>query len=118
MEQLGLFLEDFRDQGSRTLELDREIIVQLNKFLKEHKSSQMGKGLYEALYWLNKFISYFEQDHEIMVVDTKELMEEPEENLTDEDKLLKKEQKKFMNTMFKEQFPDIVEIILIYTYRK
>ena len=37
-----------------------------------------------------------------MVVDIKELMEEPEENLTDEDKLIKKEQKKFMITMFKE----------------
>lgn len=76
----------------------------------------MGKGLYEALYWLNKFISYFEQDYAIMVVDTKDLVDEPDENLSEEDRLLKKEQKKFMLTMFKEQFPDIVEIILIYTY--
>ena len=53
-----------------------------------------------VLYFNNKFISYFEQDYAIMIVDTKELMEAPEENLTDEDKLLKKEQKKFMNTMF------------------
>ena len=35
LEQLGLFLEDFRQQSSRSLELDKEIIVQLNKFLKE-----------------------------------------------------------------------------------
>lgn len=76
----------------------------------------MGKGLYEALYWLNKFISYFEQDYAIMVIDTKDLVDEVDENLSEEDRLLKKEQKKFMLTMFKEQFPDIVEIILIYTY--
>ena len=65
LEQLGLFLEDFRQQQSRSLELDKEIIVQLNKFLKEHKSSVMGKGLYEALYWLDKFINYFEEDYTI-----------------------------------------------------
>jgi hypothetical protein len=84
------------------LELDKEIIVQLNKFLKEHKSSQMGKGLYEALYWLNKFITYFEQDYALMIEDTQELMITPEEDLSEEDKLMKKEQKKFMNIMFKE----------------
>ena len=50
--------------------------------------------------------------------DSKELMEIPEESLTEDDRMIKKEQKKFMNSMYKEQFPDIVEIILIYTYRK
>ena len=50
--------------------------------------------------------------------DSKELMETPEESLTEDDRMIKKEQKKFMNSMYKEQFPDIVEIILIYTYRK
>lgn len=62
----------------------------------------MGKGLYEALYWLNKFITYFEQDYALMIEDTQELMITPEEDLSEEDKLMKKEQKKFMNIMFKE----------------
>ena len=37
-----------------------------------------------------------------MLQDTQDLMAEPEENLSEDDKILKKEQKKFMNTMFKE----------------
>jgi|TARA_B110000285_G_C15074742_1_gene590065 hypothetical protein len=45
------------------LELDKEIIIQLNKFLKDQKSSVVGKGLYEALFWLHKFINYFEEDY-------------------------------------------------------
>ena len=43
LEQLGLFLEDFRQQNSRSLELDKEIIVELNKFLKDLKAPVMGK---------------------------------------------------------------------------
>ena len=41
----------------------------------------------------------------------------PEDQLTDEDKFIKAEQKKFLNSIFKEQFPDIIEIILIYSQR-
>jgi hypothetical protein len=39
-----LFLEDFKQQQSRSLELDKEIIVEINKFLKEQKSGIIGKG--------------------------------------------------------------------------
>ena len=49
LEQLSHFLEDFTVQQSRSLELDKEIMAQLLKFLKEQRSSQAGRGLYEAL---------------------------------------------------------------------
>ena len=35
LELLGLLLEDFRESQVRSLELDKEIVVQLSKFLKE-----------------------------------------------------------------------------------
>jgi hypothetical protein len=36
-------------------------------------------------------------------------------NLSEEDKFIMEEQRLFLNKMFKEQFPDIIEIILIYS---
>ena len=74
--------------------------------------------MYEALYWLNKFISYFEKDYNRWLEDCKDMLAEPNENLSEEDLELKKEQKQFMNKMFQQQFPDIIEIILIYSQRK
>jgi hypothetical protein len=62
-ELLELFLQDFKQSDLRNLELDKEIIEKLTKFLKEEKQSNVGRGLSEALYWLNKFITYFEHDY-------------------------------------------------------
>ena len=58
--------------------------------------------MYEALYWLNEFISHFERDHQLFLEDYKDLMEVPEDTLSEDDKVLKKEQKKFMNQMYQE----------------
>ena len=49
----------------------------------------MGKGLYEALYWLNKFITYFEKDYALVMEDN--IIDEPEENLSEDDKIIRKE---------------------------
>lgn len=84
------------------MELDKEIIVQLNKFLKDHKSSVVGKGLYEALFWLHKFINYFEEDYTLWLEESNEIKEESGNNLSDEDKFIMEEQRLFLNKMFKE----------------
>ena len=77
----------------------------------------MGKGLWEALYWLREFIQYFEIDYNMAIEEYKDILYEDDKNLSEDDRFIKQEQKKFMNQMFKEQFPDIIEIILIYTQR-
>jgi hypothetical protein len=59
--------------------------------LKDSKSSPHGKGLYEALYWLKQFISHFEHDHALFLEDYKDLMETPEDKLSEEDLVLKKQ---------------------------
>jgi sulfur relay (sulfurtransferase) DsrC/TusE family protein len=71
------------------LELDQEIIVQINKFLKEQKSSQMGKGLWEALYWLREFIQYFEIDYNMAIEEYKDILHEADENLSEDDRFIK-----------------------------
>ena len=91
---------DFKDADLRTLELDKEIIEKLSKFLKEEKQSNIGKGLYEALYWLNKFITYFELDYNSFLDENKEMLNEPDENLGEEDRDLKDKQKQFLSLMF------------------
>ena len=54
-----------------------------------------------------------------MLEENKEILDAlVEDKLTEEEKGFRKEHKSFMNSMFKEQFPDIVEIILIYAQRK
>ena len=54
-----------------------------------------------------------------MLEDNKAILDaESEDQLTEEEKSFRQEHKIFMNSMFKEQFPDIVEIILIYAQRK
>jgi len=93
-------LTDFKQNSSRSLELDKEIIVQLCKFLKEEKNSTNGKGLYEALFWLNRFVGYFEKDYNLWMEDCKDIINEPSENLSEEDQMIKREQKKFLNIMF------------------
>lgn len=71
------------------MELDQEIIVQINKFLKEQKSSQMGKGLWEALYWLREFIQYFEIDYNMAIEEYKDILHEADENLSEDDRFIK-----------------------------
>lgn len=71
------------------MELDQEIIVQINKFLKEQKSSQMGKGLWEALYWLREFIQYFEIDYNMAIEEYKDILDEADENLNEDDRFIK-----------------------------
>lgn len=67
-------------QQSRSLELDKEIIIELNRFLKDQPSQQqlIGKGHYEALCWLSEFIIYFEQDYNLWLTECKDLLEAPE----------------------------------------
>lgn len=77
----------------------------------------MGKGQYEALYWLNKFINYFEKDYNLWLEECKDLFTTPEDELDEEDKELKHGQKKFMDDMFYKQFPAVIEIILIYSQK-
>jgi hypothetical protein len=117
-ELLELFLQDFKQAELRNLELDKEIIEKLTRFLKEEKQSNQGKGLREALYWLNKFITYFEHDYRAFLDENQELMSKQDEELTLEDKEIKDKQREFLGNMYEHQFPDIIEIILIYSQRK
>jgi|APSaa5957512535_1039671.scaffolds.fasta_scaffold62930_1 hypothetical protein len=62
----------------------------------------MGKGLYEALYWLDKFINYFEEDYTLWLEESQEMLKESGNNLSEEDKYIMEEQRLFLNKMFKE----------------
>jgi hypothetical protein len=69
-------------------------MAQLLKFLKEQRSSQQGRGLYEALQWLNNFINYFEQDYQSMLEENKEILDaQSEDKLTEEEKGFRQEHK-------------------------
>lgn len=46
------------------------------------------------------------------------MLNAPDEELTEEERQIKKEQKLFLNKMFAQQFPDIIEIILIYSQKR
>ena len=100
------------------MQLDKDIIVQLNKFLKEQHTSPTGKGLNEALNWLSKFLNYFEKDYKLWLELNSFLIEAKYEDLSEEEKAVLDEQKKFMQIIYQQDFPDIIEIILIYSQRK
>jgi len=68
--------------------------------LKENKNSPNGNGLYEALEWLKKFVGYFEIDYNLWLEDCKDILNEPEDKLSEEDLMIKREQKLFLNKMF------------------
>ena len=54
----------------------------------------MGKGLYEALQWLNNFINYFELDYQSMLEENKEILDQPsEDKLSEEEIGFRKEHK-------------------------
>ena len=61
---------------------------------------------------------YFEIDYNLAVEEYKDILNEDDDKLSEDDRFIKQEQKKFMDQMFKEQFPDIIEIVLIYTQRE
>ena len=60
-ELLAHFLEDLKENASRTILLDREIISKLLEFLSK---CDEGKRitLYTSLTWFNYFIDFFRQD--------------------------------------------------------
>jgi hypothetical protein len=122
LNQLEQFLQDFEQPSSRNLELDRDIIVKLNKFLKTYPVEggvvDMEKGHYMALTWLRDFIQHFEVDYNIWQEDCKDMLETASADLSEDSKRQKEDQRHFMNEMFQKQFPDVIEIILIYTQKK
>ena len=61
-------MQDFEQPNSRSLELDRDIIIKLSQFLKSYHGDQqyaVDKGHYMALTWLRDFIKHFEIDYNI-----------------------------------------------------
>lgn len=58
---LAHFLEDLKDGGSRTILLDREIIIKLLEFLSKCDESKRIT-LYTSLTWFNYFLDFFRQD--------------------------------------------------------
>ena len=82
------------------MQLDKDIIVQLNKFLKEQHTSPTGKGLNEALNWLSKFLNYFEKDYKLWLELNSFLIEAKYEDLSEEEKAVLDEQKKFMQIIY------------------
>lgn len=57
-ELLAHFLEDLKDNASRTILLDREIITKLLEFLSKCDESKRIT-LYTGLTWFNYFIDFF-----------------------------------------------------------
>lgn len=58
---LAHFLEDLKDGASRTILLDREIIIKLLEFLSKCDESKRIT-LYTSLTWFNYFLDFFRQD--------------------------------------------------------
>jgi len=49
---------------------------------------------------LSEFIIYFEADYNLWLEECKDILEKPEDQLNDEDKMIKKEQLHFMKQMY------------------
>ena len=49
----------------------------------------MGKGLWEALYWLREFIQYFEIDYNMAIEEYNDILDEADENLSEDDRFIK-----------------------------
>jgi hypothetical protein len=58
--QLNMFLDELKDQGFRSLWLDRQVVQAVAQFLLETKSRTIA--LKTGLQWLHDFIEFFRSD--------------------------------------------------------
>jgi len=60
--QLNVFLKDYQECQSRSVELDIQILRKALKFLLKKKSLDIDQSRYLAIIWLEEFLKFFNED--------------------------------------------------------
>ena len=105
-EQLGRFLEEFRNSEARNVQLDKKILNQLLSFLLKDTKDKLSSSQtlpqenskIEALFWLRDFIRFFQDD----------FLQWQQALPREEEKKEPAEQQQFLEKIFQKQFPKII----------
>jgi hypothetical protein len=62
LSQLSIFLKDYQECQSRSVELDIQILRKILKFLLKKKSLDIDQSRYLAILWLEDFLKFFNED--------------------------------------------------------
>lgn len=62
LSQLNIFLKDYAECQSRSVDLDIQILRKILKFLLKKKSLDIDKSRYLAIIWLEEFLKFFNED--------------------------------------------------------
>lgn len=62
LNQLNVFLKDYQECQSRSIELDIQILRKILKFLLKKKSLEIDQSRYLAIIWLEEFLKFFNED--------------------------------------------------------
>lgn len=62
LSQLSVFLKDYQECQSRSVDLDIQILRKILKFLLKKKSLDINQSKYLAIIWLEEFTKFFNED--------------------------------------------------------
>lgn len=136
LSQLSIFLKDYQEWQSRSVELDIQILRKILKFLLKKKSLDIDQSRYLAILWLEDFLKFFNEDllKETAFVDSKEddpffygsnedslpnfgaIEEEKVKSVSEEDdvKEVDIEKNKMKDELGSNLFPEMLQCILYY----
>ena len=77
VDQLSQFLEEFRESQTRTVELDKEIIDKLLKYLLERKALEVDRSRFFGINWLESFMTFFTEDYNVQILGSIVMAEGP-----------------------------------------
>ena len=112
VELLSIFIKEFEQPTNRTVLLDHQIVDNLLKYLLEKKGAPIEPSIIEALMWLKKFLAYFKADYEQWSMEEDAYLRQQSEEQKAEGS---SQSKKFIDNVFKQQFPLVIKVILGYS---
>lgn len=113
VELLSIFIKEFEQPSNRTVLLDHQIVDNLLKYLLEKKGAPIEPSIIEALMWLKKFLAYFKADYEQWSHEEDAYLRQQSEEQKAEG--APSQSKKFIDGVFKQQFPLVIKVILGYS---
>lgn len=79
------------------MSLDREVIIKLRDYFKNHTDETKRKSLFIALDWLDHFVDFFRQDYLQLLEENKELDQQSQE---------------ILRQVYTQIIPDLISIIM------
>lgn len=101
---LSRFLDDLKEASSRSMQLDRDVIIKLQEFLDKCDEAKRI-SLQTCFVWLEQFIYFFKQDCDA-------LRSSQEESKDSSQVVVDPSNQNILRQMYKDHIPDLISTII------